>query len=158
MRSIPGKIISKKIYTKEWVIQDLMLPTEQGGAIYSVYNIFITPFEIIIFKMSGNDDYVNGTEAETFFNSISFKTQQTNSKTFTICDRRLLHIHFPGLPQVTKDTYSTDGIDQWKFEANDSLTGNAYAVYKKTVTNLSVMEEDTFDLSLVEKSFTSLLI
>ena len=30
-----------------------------------------------------------------------------------------------------------------------------YAVYKKTVTNLSFMEEDTFDFSLIEQSLKS---
>ena len=38
------------------------------------YNIFITPFEIIVFKMSGTGDYVkNGDEAKRFFGSIQLK-------------------------------------------------------------------------------------
>ena len=38
------------------------------------YNIFITPFEIIFFKMSGTGEYVkNGDEANKFFGSIQFK-------------------------------------------------------------------------------------
>ena len=37
------------------------------------YNIFETPFEIFIFKMSGNGNYVEGDEAEKFFHSIELK-------------------------------------------------------------------------------------
>ncbi len=38
------------------------------------YQIFITPFEMIFFKISGNTEFVSsGTEATKFFNSISLK-------------------------------------------------------------------------------------
>jgi hypothetical protein len=65
------------------------------------------------------------------------------------------HIHFPQSPHINKNTYDVDGVDRWEFEATDSATRNTYAVYKKTVTNLDVIEEDTFDLSLIEQSLKS---
>jgi hypothetical protein len=38
------------------------------------YNVFITPFEIIVFKISGNGEYINnGEEADKFFNSVKLK-------------------------------------------------------------------------------------
>ncbi|MEO8710998.1 MAG: TraB/GumN family protein, partial [Parafilimonas sp.] len=151
--NIPGKIISKKSIEKNgYKGFDITNRTRRGDL--QRYNIFITPFEILIFKMSGNDDYVNGTEAETFFNSINFKQQTLSPLNFTSASAGF-HVHFPQYPQINKDTYSTDGIDTWQFEANDSLSGNAYSVYKKTVTNLSFMEEDSFDLSLIEQSLKS---
>jgi hypothetical protein len=63
--NIPGKIISKKSIEKNsYKGFDIVNRTRRGDL--QRYNIFITPFEILIFKMSGNDDYVNGPEAETF--------------------------------------------------------------------------------------------
>src|SRR4029077_12913136 len=38
------------------------------------YNIFVTPYEILFFKMSGNGDYVKeGVEAKKFFSSIQLR-------------------------------------------------------------------------------------
>lgn len=150
--NIPGKIISKKtIERNAYKGFDVINKTRRGDL--QRYNIFITPFEIIMFKMSGNDDYVNGTEADTFFNSINFKQQQTTSEDFVSITAGF-HIHFPKQPHISNNIYTDDGINSLEFEANDS-TGNAYAVYIKTVTNLSFMEEDTFDLSLAEYSLKS---
>ncbi|MBV9963516.1 MAG: TraB/GumN family protein, partial [Parafilimonas sp.] len=151
--NIPGKIISKKPIEKNgYKGFDITNRTRRGDL--QRYNIFITPFEILIFKMSGTDDYINGDEAETFFNSIKIKPQVTAPLNFTSFTAGF-HVHFPQYPLVNKNTYNIDNVDKWEFEANDSITGNAYSVYKKTVTNLSFMEEDTFDLSLIEQSLKS---
>jgi uncharacterized protein YbaP (TraB family) len=147
--NIPGKIISKKSLEKNgYKGFDITNRTRRGDL--QRYNIFITPFEILIFKMSGNDDYVNGTEAETFFNSITIKQESSLPVNF-VSKSAGFHVHFPQYPHITKNIYNDDGIDRWQFETNDG-SGNAYVVYKKTVTNLSFMEEDTFDLSLIEQS------
>ena len=104
--------------------------------------------------MSGTDEYINGTEAEIFFNSIQLKQQETITGNF-ISKEAGFHVHFPQSPQINSNTFSVDNINRWEFEANDSINGNAYLVYKKTVTNLNFIEEDTFDLSLVEQSLKS---
>ncbi|HEY2728027.1 MAG TPA: TraB/GumN family protein, partial [Parafilimonas sp.] len=151
--NIPGKIISKKPIEKNgYKGFDITNRTRRGDL--QRYNVFITPFEILVFKMSGTDDYVNGDEADNFFNSISFNPQLLSGSIFTSATAGF-HIHFPQYPQVNKNIYNADNIDKWEFECNDSISGNSYAVYKKTVTNLSFMEEDTFDISLIEQSLKS---
>ncbi len=151
--NIPGKIITKKSIEKNgYKGFDILNRTRRGDL--QRYNIFITPFEILIFKMSGNEDYVNGAEADTFFNSISFKQPAQLPLNFTTSSAGF-HIRFPQFPQIHKSIYNTDGIDKWEFEANDSTSGNAYAVYEKTLINLNSMEEDTFDISLIEQSLKS---
>ncbi|MEP6466398.1 MAG: TraB/GumN family protein [Parafilimonas sp.] len=151
--NIPGKIISKKPIEKNgYKGFDITNKTRRGDV--QRYNIFITPFEILIFKMSGTGDYVNGDEAATFFNSISFNVQPLTEKIYT-SSKAGFHVHFPQFPQVNKNSYANDVIDEWEFESDDSTNGNAYAVYKKSVINLNYMEEDTFDISLIERSLQS---
>ena len=62
--NIPGKILSKQSITKNgYKGFEVTNRTRRGD--FQRYNIFVTPFEVILFKMSGNEDYVNeGTEAE----------------------------------------------------------------------------------------------
>ena len=69
--NIPGKILKKTPITrngyKGW---DILNRTRRGD--YQRYNIFITPFEVIIFKMSGNGEYINsGDEAQQFFHQFN---------------------------------------------------------------------------------------
>ncbi len=151
--NIPGRIISKKTIERNgYKGFDITNRTRRGDL--QRYNLFVTPFEIIIFKMSGTDDYVNGPEADSFFTSIKFNKQPAVRPSFTSAIAGF-HIQFPAAPQIGINAHGNDGINRLEFEANDSITGNAYAVYKKTVTNLNFMEEDTFDLSLVEQSLKS---
>lgn len=151
--NIPGRIISKKAIEKDGVRGfDIVNRTRRGDL--QRYNIFVTPFEILVFKMSGINDYAGGTEADTFFSSIHFNQHQNSQQAFT-SPMAGFHIHFPQWPHIYKNTYDADNIDNWQFEATDSTTGNMYAVYKKTVTNLNFMEEDTFDLGLIELSLKS---
>ncbi len=64
--NIPGRILKKTILQKNgYPVLDITNRTRRGDL--QRYNLIITPFEIIVCKMSGNDNYVNGSEADTFF-------------------------------------------------------------------------------------------
>ncbi|HTD94952.1 MAG TPA: TraB/GumN family protein, partial [Chitinophagaceae bacterium] len=71
--NIPGKIISKTPIVRNGNKGiDIVNRTRRGDI--QRYNIFITPFEVVIFKMSGTGDYVNaGDEAKKFFGSIRLR-------------------------------------------------------------------------------------
>jgi hypothetical protein len=57
---------------------DIINRTRRGDV--QRYNILITPFEIILFKMSGNGDYVKeGEEAKKFFGSIQLKEYKSST-------------------------------------------------------------------------------
>ena len=65
--NIPGKIISKTSITRNgYRGLDIINRTRRGDI--QRYNIFITPFEILFFKMGGTGEYVrHGEEAKKFF-------------------------------------------------------------------------------------------
>src|SRR5258705_1913654 len=71
--NVPGKIISKTNMVKNGYRGFAITNKPRRGDVQR-YNIFVTPFEIIFFKMSGTGDYVkNGDEADKFFSSIQFR-------------------------------------------------------------------------------------
>ncbi|MDQ3277049.1 MAG: TraB/GumN family protein, partial [Bacteroidota bacterium] len=78
--NIPGKILQKKsILRNGYRGYDITNRTRRGDI--QRYNIFITPFELLIFKMSGTGNYVRlGSEAEQFFSSIQLKEQKPEWK------------------------------------------------------------------------------
>jgi len=148
--NIPGKIIKKtQIIKNGYPGFDITNKTRRGDI--QRYNILVTPFEILVFRMSGNDTYADGDEANTFFNSINIKTKAAGWQNFSTPQSGFT-VAMPQQPNVLLNTLTADNVDRWEYEAVDEKTGDAYTVWKKTVLNDDFLEEDTFDLSLIEQS------
>lgn len=149
--NIPGKILKKTLITKNgYTGYDITNKTRRGDL--QRYNIFITPFEVLIFKMSGKENYIEGAEAMQFFSSISLKETSYTALQYSPSQGGF-SIQFPKQPAVYFNTSTADGINRWEYEADDKTTGNAYLVFKKSVYNFKFIEEDSFDLQLIEESF-----
>ncbi|MEO5646885.1 MAG: TraB/GumN family protein, partial [Chitinophagaceae bacterium] len=148
--NIPGKIQKKNSIIKNgYNGYDITNLTRRGDL--QRYQLFVTPFEVIIFKMSGKENYINGPEAHRFFNSIQLKQINASWSAFKPAQGGF-KINFPGTP-LEKSFSGADDIDRWEYEAIDRATGNAYLVFKKSVQNFLFLEEDRFDLGLMDESF-----
>lgn len=148
--NIPGKMISKTTITKNGYRGfDITNRTRRGDI--QRYNIFITPFEVIVFKMSGNGEYVRtGEEAQRFFNSIQLKefAPEAAWKTYTPS--------YGGFSVLLPHEPFTDRYnDNLLYDAEDRAGNTQYRVIRTDVHNYNFAEEDTFDLGLMEESFAS---
>ncbi len=149
--NIPGKILSKKQISKNgYQGFDITNRTRRGDL--QRYNIIITPFEVLFFKMSGKENYVDGEEAEQFFSSIQLKEAADATVKFQP-KQGGFSIKFPQHPVEYKNTVNSDRMDRWEYEAIDKSSGDAYLVLKKSVYNFRFLDEDNFDLGLIEESF-----
>lgn len=152
--NVPGKIISKLPISKNgYKGLDITNQTRRGDI--QRYNIFITPFEIIFFKMSGNAGYVqSGDEAKKFFGSIQLK--EYKNVPFPVAGEWRKYspsyggfaVNMPHEPFIGND-------GSWIFDASDNKTGINYRVIRTDIHNYGFAEEDTFDLGLLEESFMS---
>jgi hypothetical protein len=148
--NIPGKMLSKKTISKNgYTGYEVTNQTRRGDL--QRYQIYITPFEVIIFKMSGKADYINGEEADRFFGSIQLKELNQVAKQF-VSAQGGFSIHMPQEPHTYINSMSND---RWEYEALDKATGDAYLVFKKSIYNFNFLEADSFDLALIETSFRS---
>jgi len=150
--NIPGKILKKTpVVRSGYKGFDITGKTRRGDM--QRYNILVTPNEVLVFKMSGNNNYVEGEEAEKFFSSIGIRNEdRRNWADFTPAQGGF-RIRLPGTPSQHKNNTNPDGITRWEYEASDSGTGDAFLVWKKSVQNYRFLEEDTADLALMEESF-----
>ncbi len=149
--NIPGKIIQKRqIRFAGYNGFDITNKTRTGDV--QRYQIFVMPFEVLIFKMSGKESYVIGPEADKFFGSIKLPEQKDQPVKFEPLSGGFT-VSLPQPPHQFLNTANTDGVDRWEYEADDSATGNSYLILKKAINNFSFLDEDTFDLSLVNESF-----
>ena len=146
--NVPGKILSKTGITKSgYKGYDITSRTRRGD--YNRYNIFITPFEVIFFKMGGNGDYIKkGDEANKFFNSIQLKEFKNGGwKKFQPAYGGF-SVEFPQQP------YESFG-DNVQYDAEEKSTGQHFSVIRTDIHNYRFAEEDTFDLALMDESFGS---
>jgi len=150
--NVPGKIIAKTNITKNgYKGFDITNKTRRGDL--QRYNIFITPFEIIFFKMSGTGDYIkNGAEAGKFFGSIQLKEFKTASE---IPATKKYSPSYGGFSvDLPHEPYiGNDG--SWIYDAADKATGTNYRIIRTDIHNYRFVEEDTFDLGLMDESFSS---
>jgi hypothetical protein len=150
--NIPGKIIKKSVIKKDgYPGFDILNRTRRGDL--QRYQIFVTPFEVLIFKMSGKENYIQGTEAERFFSSINLKEQNTGWINFEP-KQGGFKIKLPQLPAEFNNSFSADNIPTHEYEAVDKNSGDAFLILKKAVNNFRFLEEDTIDLSLMKESFS----
>lgn len=145
--NIPGRILSKKIISKNGYRGfDIINRTRRGD--HQRYNIFITPFEVLFFKVSGNGDYVSNTKAaDQFFNSLSLKEYTSQWKKLSPVFGGF-EVEMPHEPYVIKNK-------NWQFLATDKIANIDFQVIRTDVHNYDFAAEDSFDLSLMEESYTA---
>lgn len=150
--NIPGKIISKTNITRNGYNGiDITNKTRRGDL--QRYNIFVTPFEIIVFKMSGTGDYVKfGEEAKKFFGSIQLKEFKLAADPAPAVWKKYspsyggFSISLPHEPYVGNN-------GNWIYDAEDKTTNTQYRVIRTDIHNYHFAEEDSFDLGLLDESF-----
>lgn len=152
--NIPGKIIRKTPVTRNgYQGIDLINKTRRGDI--QRYNIFTTPFEVIIFKMSGTGEYVSqGEEAQRFFSSIQLKEYKLQPEAAAAAWKKYsppyggFSIDMPHEPYVGND-------GSWIYDAEDKNTHTQFRVIRTDIHNYHFVEEDTFDLGLMDESFSA---
>jgi hypothetical protein len=149
--NIPGKIIEKKsIKLNGYDGFDITNKTRRGDI--QRYQIYVTPFEVLIFKMSGKESYVDGPEAGKFFGSIELPESKKQLVNFEPQSGGF-KINLPEQPHQFLNTTTADDNDRWEYEATDKGSGNSFLILKKAINNFSFLDEDTFDLDLINESF-----
>lgn len=146
--NIPGKILSRQPVErngyKGW---DIVNRTRSGDVQRS--QVFVTPFELVIFKISGRGDYIQkGEEAKHFFESIRMKEFAPGSGLSWQPRFGGFKADFPHEPFV-----SVNG--KLFYDAVDKTTGALYSVQQFELTNFEYPGEDAFDLQLLKESFAT---
>jgi uncharacterized protein YbaP (TraB family) len=149
--NIPGKIIKRSAIVKDgYKGFDITNRTRRGDI--QRHNIIVTPFEILFFKISGTGDYVlEGGEANRFFNSIHIAPWQQDVPVNFSPATGGFQIQLPHTPLLQKDF----GSDRLEYTATDAKENITYTLMKTSIHNYGFIEEDTFDLNLMEESFAS---
>lgn len=152
--NIPGEIISqKKINRFGFDGFDIINRTSKGNNLQR-YQIFITPAEIFICKVAGNGEYVNGPEAERFFNSIQINVPLKNNWQKFYSPDSLFTIQMPHHPLFYNDTTEfSKWLGSHEYSAIDNQNKNQYYIIKDDFYLGRYLEEDSIRIERMAFEF-----
>ncbi len=144
--SVPGKVLEKSRITRDGVA-GIEVKNQLKNGDYQRYHIYLTPLEILIFKMGGKGDYVQ-VYSDTIFNSIGFKKLE---KTWTTIATPYhdFEIKMPAIHSFANQNREGDRLAQGYDESSDSY----YFLRKNTLNDFNTIEEDSFELKQIQKRF-----
>ena len=144
--NIPGKILEKtKINRNGFEGLDIKNRLKNGHQ--QRYQIYLTPLEILIFKMGGEGDYVTAY-SDTIFNSLQFKNFEEGLVPIS-SQYHDFEIKMPSLHRFTNRTRKGDRFAQ----GYDSISDSYYFLKKVTLNDFAFIEEDAFELKQIQKRF-----
>ncbi len=148
----PGELMKKEDITVNGHSGYNILTKTSKNALVQ-YNIIFTPTEIVVFKGSGNDNYIQKTEPQAFFNKIQLSA---NSSEWQDVSPK-----FGGAAWKMKGMVSgqdmIEGMDDtWMdpmFQSYDRASNEYYQVMRYSYNDLDYIEEDSFDLAYLGKVY-----
>jgi len=144
--NIPGKIL-EKTRIKRNGFEGLDIKNQLKNGDHQRYHIFVTPLEILIFKMGGDGDFVV-VHSDTIFNSIKFRKPKKKKVRVTSVFKDF-EVSMPSLYNFKNRFRNGDRF----VEGYDSISGSYYFLKKTTLNDFNFIEEDSFELKQIQKRF-----
>lgn len=144
--NIPGTILEKtRIERNGFKGIDIKNKLKNGD--HQRYHIYLTPLEILIFKMGGEGTFV-AQRSDTIFNSIAFKLPK-QKKVLITSGFKDFEVEMPSFYTFLNRFRNGNRA----IEGYDSISKSYYFLRKATLNDLTFIEEDTFELKQIQKRF-----
>lgn len=144
--NIPGKILSQKRVSNQG-FEGLDIRNQLKNGDHQRYQIYLTPLEILIFKMVGEGPYVE-QYSDAVFNSLRLKPMKEG--------KQLLQSAFNDFELAVPSYYSFPNqshTGKRKVEGYDPADGTYYFMEQVTLNDLDFIEQDGFELRQIQKRF-----
>jgi len=148
--SIPGDIISKKQISKNGYNGiDILNKTTTGN--FQRYQIYLTPLNILIFKMGGKDSFVKDM-GEGFFKSIQLK-EVTDDWSYLTATNNDFEVKLPSYNNSKGNEKITSLYHHFEVEAFDRTDSNFYFMKRASLYDFKFIETDPYELNRIAQQF-----
>lgn len=151
--NIPGEIVSKKAINRSgYAGFDILNRTRNGN--YQRYQLYVTPFEILVFKLGGTKDFAKGKDSDIFFNSIQLQVHKPLANGYIFSpEHGEFEVKFPHKPfhNVNFSRTLLEYPSRNDYQAKEGKT--CYFLMEKTFYHQDYIDEDTFELTLLTDGF-----
>ncbi|MCZ2129753.1 MAG: TraB/GumN family protein [Bacteroidia bacterium] len=143
--NIPGKILSKRrIKNGDYTGIEVKNRTKTGNLQH--YQIYVTPFEIIILKMGGNGDFISQW-SDSVFASLKFVEDNRKAKWGRI---KFIYggfsVEMPAMHVLDSDLPISAVYTNPVFQGYDSKTKSLFFLTRNSLMDFNYIEEDQFEL------------
>lgn len=145
---IPGDIQKKEKIVNTYPGYDIHSIDKKGNHIR--IQVYVSPLEIIIVKLSGKNNYALSDEANTFFNSLQFFPDNKNTGKVNLPYANF-EINMPG--QVIAYEGNRDMNNQFSRILQSNSDSNYYLLINRENTDNNYIEEDKFEHHTYLKEF-----
>lgn len=148
----PGELLKKEdIVVNGHKGYNILTQTSKNSLVN--YRVFFTPTEVVIFKGSGNGRYIEKSEPQSFFTGLKLKTP---SKDWSEVSPKHGGAKWKMKGLVTGQD-AIDNLDDTEifpcYQSYDQENDGYFLVMKYNFQDLNYIEEDSFDLAYLGKSF-----
>jgi len=150
--NIPGKLLSKKEIRSNTGYLGLEILNKTAKGNYQKHRIFITPLEILAFKISGSQEYVNkGKEADIFLNSVKFYEPAGKSSIYQ--SKYGYSIQLPIIKAICEVNSSQNESQNEIISATNNADSSFTLLMSASLYDFDYIEEDTFELNMLLERF-----
>ena len=144
---IPGTITSKK-YIENNGFKGIDIINKLKNGDYQRYQIFQTPLEFLVVKLGGKKEF-SLQYSDKIFNTL--KLHNNTSKTWTTLSNlnKSFEVSTPNLYTF----YNPENSGKKTIVAFDQETESYYVLQRSTLNDLTFIEEDNFELQIIQKRF-----
>lgn len=151
--NIPGKILKIKEIAQNGIKGYSILNKTKRGE-FQRYNIYVTPLELLIFKVGAPGSFAKTKQSERFFNSIQFNRIGNRNWSRISLPEAGYSVYMPSYRSIVKKSRLRSNLAAGhRINAFDWKDSSFYSVSKSSFHDFEYIEEDTFELRLLAKKY-----
>lgn len=144
--NIPGRILEKNRISRQGY-DGLDIKNQLKNGDHQRYQLFLTPLEVLVFKMAGEGSYVP-RYSDPIFNSLQFRPHREASVRLSSAFADF-EVELPGYYSFANQKR----LGKRRVEAFDRESGAYYFLQQATLNDVEFIEQDHFELRQIQKRF-----
>ncbi|HEY1046316.1 MAG TPA: TraB/GumN family protein [Bacteroidia bacterium] len=151
--NIPGEIKSKKnIVSNGFMGMEVVTELKTGDL--NRFQILASPFNVYIIRMSAKKDFAVSSQADKFFKSIKINEGRSNAWKRINSPDSIYSLELPTAEKGDKLPIKLDADPSFEYLVYENISGNTYLIKQLDLLNMMYLEQDTFELDVMARSFS----
>lgn len=151
--NLPGEISSKEEIVSNGLNGIEVVTILKTGDL-NRFQILASPFNLYIIRMSGKKAFATSSEADNFFKSININEGNAGTWKRINSPDSVFSIELPTNEKLDKLPLTFKANPSFEHLIYEKNSGNIYLIKQEDILNLGYLEQDTFELDVMAKSFS----
>jgi uncharacterized protein YbaP (TraB family) len=152
--NIPGEIRSKKDIVSNG-FNGMEVVTELKTGDLNRFQILASPFNVYIIRMSAKKQFAVSSEADAFFKSIRINEGNATTWRKISSPDSVFSMELPNNDKYAKLPMPYKANPSFEHIVYDKSSGNTYLVKQQDILNEFYLEQDSFELNVMARSFAA---